>query len=537
MKILTKRGKAFMALACFLFTVYPILYACITYVNGRLIDCVVEGDGDGMLRAALLCAVLTVVGYGMDAALTSSRLAMLADGEVGMKAGIMKNLLRRPLKKFREETDAYFLNLLTTDVEMYQKYLRFIPLFFTSAASILSAAWMLVRMHPALLLAAVISAVIPLVVVEPFSKLGTKCNNAYSKASEEYTNTLKENIEGCETIRISSAESAFQQRYLISSKARQRAWSKSELAGEMGYQTLLSVASLASIVCTVLGGWLTIRGIMSIGMLIAAKTYFVNISNYFSNLTSYIVEIRSTGKIRKKLYDQLNAPCPESSGRLLTAEPEIDYENVSFAFEDRKLYEGFSKRFAYGSCCVVVGESGSGKSTLLKLLLKYYDDYQGMIRLAGQDIRQLSEEEIYRLVGVVNQSPFLFNASLYENITMFSGLPQKDSEEYQDLLSKLNLSSLAQRVGDAPLGDFGDNISGGERQRINIARALKQHPKILIFDEPTTGLDPENVAMIDDFIFNLQGVTRIVISHNWAESYLQKFDEVVQIGDKCIEKV
>ena len=178
----------------------------------------------------------------------------------------------------------------------------------------------------------------------------------------------------------------------------------------------------------------------------------------------------------------------------------------------------------------MVGESGSGKSTLVKLLLKYYDDYQGTISLAGQDIRQLSEREVYKLVGVVDQSPYLFNASLYENITLFSGQPGQGSEEYQALVQKLNLTALAERVGDVPLGDFGDKISGGERQRINIARALRLDPKILVFDEPTTGLDPENVEMINEFIFDLQGVTRIVVSHNWSEDYLGRFDGVIRIG-------
>ena len=81
------------------------------------------------------------------------------------------------------------------------------------------------------------------------------------------------------------------------------------------------------------------------------------------------------------------------------------------------------------------------------------------------------------------------------------------------------------------MGDFGDNISGGERQRINIARASRSHPAILSFDEPTTGLDPENVALIDQFIFDRKDITRIVITHNWAESYLSRFDQVVKIGD------
>ena len=530
MKTLTPKGKRLMALACFLYAAQPVLFVWIAYVNGHLIDCVTTADMDGLLRSALLSAGLTVVSYGMDAAMMSSRLAVIADGEMGLKTGIVGSLLRRPLQKFREEPDAYWLNLLTTDVELFRQYLRYIPLLFTSAASILAASWMLLRMHPLLLLTAVIAAAIPLAVMKPFTKLGTKCANAYSKAAEGYTGVLKETIEGCEIIRAAGAESAFLDRCAAAGRSRQRAWSKNELVGNMTFQTLLSVASLASVACTVLGGWLTVRGVMTVGMLVAAQTYFVNISNYFSNLTGYIVEIRASKKIREKLRGQMDVPCPGDSGLPLAPRPEVVYDNVSFALGGRQLYSGLSARFAPGGCYAVVGESGSGKSTLIKLLLKYYDGYQGTISLAGQDIRRLSEREVYKLVGVVDQTPYLFNASLYENITLFSGRPGQDMEEYRALIQKLHLTALAARVGDAPLGDFGDKISGGERQRINIARALRREPKILVFDEPTTGLDPENVQMINEFIFALQGVTRIVVSHDWSEEYLGRFDGVIMIG-------
>ena len=531
MKILTAKGKWLMALACFLYAAQSVLFACIAYVNGRLIDCVTTADMDGLLRTALVSAGLTLVSYGMDAAMMCSRLAVIADGEMGLKTGIMGNLLRRPLQRFREAPDAYYLNLLTTDVEMFQQYLRYIPLFFTSAASILAASWMLLRMHPLLLLTAIVAAAIPLAVMRPFTKLGTKCANVYSKAAEGYTGVLKETLEGCEVIRGAGAADTFLHRYAAAGRERQRAWSKNDLVGGMTFQTLLSVASLASVACTVLGGWLTIRGVMTVGMLVAAQTYFVNISNYFSNLTGYIVEIRASKKIREKLQRQMDMPCPADSGLPLSPRPEVVYDGVSFALGGRQLYKDLTAHFAPGGCYAVVGESGSGKSTLFRLLLKYYDDYQGTISLAGQDIRRLSEREIYQLVGVVDQTPYLFNASLYDNITLFGSRPGQDAEEYRALIRKLDLTALAERVGDVPLGDLGDKISGGERQRINIARALRLDPKILIFDEPTTGLDPENVEMINEFIFALQGVTRIVVSHNWSEDYLGRFDGVLRIGD------
>ena len=99
------------------------------------------------------------------------------------------------------------------------------------------------------------------------------------------------------------------------------------------------------------------------------------------------------------------------------------------------------------------------------------------------------------------------------------------------MLRDVNLTALAARVGSAPLGDFGDNISGGERQRICIARAMRRKPRVMIFDEPTTGLDPENVAIINEFIFRHKDITRIVISHDWSREYLDRFDGVIRLGE------
>lgn len=168
---------------------------------------------------------------------------------------------------------------------------------------------------------------------------------------------------------------------------------------------------------------------------------------------------------------------------------------------------------------------------MIKLFLKYYDTYSGTIRLDGRDIRELSEQDIYEQVGVISQSPWLFNSSLYENITMCTDTPKEDTKEYKELLAALNLAGLAERVGDKALGDFGDNISGGERQRISLARALRSQVKLMIFDEPTTGLDPENVKIVNDFIFGQEGVTRIVISHDWSDEYQKRFDGIIKIGE------
>ena len=279
-----------------------------------------------------------------------------------------------------------------------------------------------------------------------------------------------------------------------------------------------------------IGGYLAVQGQLSASMLFAACSYFTGLSNGFTNMIEYVINIRSTKNLAEKLTAERTVPASQGSAAVHDDAPLVAYDNVSFSFGERQLYRDLSCEFRPGGCYAVVGESGSGKSTLTKLLLKYYDGYTGAITLGGQDIRTLPEDELYRTIGTVSQTPFLFNASLYDNITFFSRTPAQDSEAYRQLLSDLNLTALAQRVGDASLGDFGDNISGGERQRICIARTIRNHPPILIFDEPTTGLDPENVALIEEFIFRHRSATRIVISHNWDPAYLDRFDGVVRIG-------
>lgn len=527
----TKKSRWLLALACALYAGESVLIAVSVYVNSLILRNAELGDMKAVVSTLLIALGLAVLTYIVVACAVMARLGYISDCELSVKREIMKNILRRPISSFRGKNDAYYLNLLSTDVELYRTdYLNVIPFLFCSVAAIASSVYMLFNMHPWLLIAAVVMAALPMLAIKPFSGLEQRCKNEYSDKSEGYTNILKETVEGYETIRSASKEGQAQNRYMEAGQTRQKAWAKYNFVSTMSFETLMSVAGLSNLVCLGVGSYLVVQGAMAVSTLFAAANYFTSISNNFTNITDYIVTLRSTKEVMAKLKAQSCEPCPEDSGLELNAPPDVVYENVSFAFGERALYSDFSRSFASGGCYAIVGESGSGKSTLIRLLTKYYDDYKGRILLGGRDIRLLSEAEVFAAVGVVNQSPYLFNAALYDNITMFSGSPAKESLEYKRLLEDLNLTALAERVGDAPMGDFGDNISGGERQRINIARTLCKHPSILIFDEPTTGLDPENVKLINEFIFDRAGITRIVVTHNWAEDYLGRFDSVVKLA-------
>lgn len=530
MKNLIKKGKFLLILACLLYSLESVMFAVMAYINGRMIEYAEAKQVEAMLWMIFLSVIFAVLVYLLIAAATWTRLQFLANGVVGMRCGIMKNILRRPLKSFRGEKDAFYINLLTTDIRLYRdNALNQIPFLFCSAAAIISSVVMLWQLNLWLLLAAVVMAAAPLAVTKPFTKWEERKMELFSEKSEVHTNTLKETVEGYETIRTGCGGERFLGRYEQAAETVQKGYSEYEFVSTMSFQTLMSVAGLSSIVCMGLGGWLVVKGALTAGMLFAAVRYFSSLSNNFTNTIEYVIHIRASKKVIAKLDGQRQVECIPNSGIMLTPPMEISYDHVAFAFGERQLYRDFSYRFQAGGCYAVVGESGVGKSTLVKLMLKYYDDYAGTISLAGQDIRKLSEDEIYAMVGVVDQAPYLFNASLYENITLFGNLPAQDSKEYRELLEKLGLSALAKRVEDMPLGDFGDNISGGERQRIAVARALIRRPQMLIFDEPAASLDPVTRDSLNELIFSLHGYTRIVITHDRREDYIARFDGAVNL--------
>lgn len=528
---LSKRGKLCFLLTCLLLVISALSFARFIYYSAEILEHAQAGSLTKLLRASLVSLGFLVIKFITAIGATCSRLAFLSDGTIRMRIDIIRSVFRRPLRSFRGQSDAYYLNLLGADVDMYAtERLNMIPCIFSSAADIVIYAVALFLLSPWLLAISVVLSALPFIVGRLFSKMTQQRKQAYSNATEVFTGTLKEGIEGYEPLRMGQGTPSFMGRFLDSCTLRQRAYSASSMSNTISMQMLYATACVLSVGCTAVGGWLLIRGALSVAMLFAAVSYSGNLSNAFSNIAEYIITIRSTKKIADKLHSERQTDAVPQSVSLASATPEIVYENVSFSFGERRLYKNISFHFKENGCYAIIGESGSGKSTLLKLLLKYYDDYSGTIKLSGHDIRCLSEDEIFEAVGVVDQTPFLFNASLYENIMLFSHDIAEDSEEYRKLLQDVNLTALAERVGNKPLGDFGDNISGGEQQRIGIARTMRRHPRIVLFDEPTTGLDPENVILINNYIFSHKSTLRIVIGHNWDKDYLERFDGIIHVG-------
>jgi len=196
--------------------------------------------------------------------------------------------------------------------------------------------------------------------------------------------------------------------------------------------------------------------------------------------------------------------------------PSIEFKNVSFHYRaDREIIQDISFTIRPGQKLAVVGASGSGKSTLVKLLFRFYDCQSGRIEIDGNDILDLTLHSLRSAIGIVPQDTVLFNDTIYENIRY--GRPDASEEEIRQAIRMAHLDDFIERLPEGMktvVGERGLKLSGGEKQRVAIARTMLKNPAILVFDEATSSLDSKTEGAILKAMREIsEGHTSLVIAH------------------------
>ena len=210
-----------------------------------------------------------------------------------------------------------------------------------------------------------------------------------------------------------------------------------------------------------------------------------------------------------------NPPLKQSDRGFEGKNHDICFEDVHFSYKNTEVIHGIDLTIREGEMAALVGESGSGKSTLARLLVHFYDLDSGKITLGGQDITDMRIEALNDQIAFVSQEQFLFNTSLYENIRL--GKPDASREEVLNAASLAQCDEFLERFPqgiDSKAGDGGKMLSGGERQRISLARALLKDAPIIVLDEATAFIDPENEEKMNAAISEvIRGKTVLIIAH------------------------
>ena len=237
-------------------------------------------------------------------------------------------------------------------------------------------------------------------------------------------------------------------------------------------------------------------------------------------------------QVKPKVQDVADAPA------LTVTAGAIEFKDVSFAYHsERPIIKNLSFQVAPGEKVALVGGSGAGKSTIGKLLFRFYDADQGRIEIDGQNIAAVSQHSVRSAIGVVPQDTVLFNASLLENVRY--GRPDASDEEVKEAIRLAHLDRLVSQLPkgyDTEVGERGLKLSGGEKQRVAIARTVLKQPAILLFDEATSSLDSESEAAIIGAIKDIsQGKSSVVIAHRL--STIVDADRIIVLENgECVEE-
>ena len=502
--------------------VYEILLAFINQnvtLNGILIWCLVGAAG----------YLLRVACHGISTILAHISAYTILEG---IRLKIADRLMKAPLGEVMGRRIGYLKNIIMDKVEDLEPPLAHMIPELTSNLLLPVAIfiWMLVidwRMGLAVLIAPVLAMI-------PMFFLMRNYNSqyaAYMEANNHVNSIIIEYVEGIEVVKAFNQSTSSYEKFVNavqSFKEFTLAWFKST------WKTMnLMMAIMPTTLLGVLpvGLLLVQNGSISPAELAMGIILSLSIVGPLMKATTFINEAKSMEYAVEAANELLNLPMLPDSGKIVSIpRNDIVLEHVTFSYdgsEQNEVLHDVNLELPEGSFTALVGPSGGGKSTIARLIARFWDVTGGNITIGGKNIKELSIRQLSELVSFVTQDNFLFNCSLKENIRL--GNPNATDEEVYAAAKEACCDEFIVRLDkgyDTPAGDAGKRLSGGEKQRIAIARAILKNAPIVILDEATAFTDPQNEDKIQKSIMALsKGKTLLVIAHRL--STIQNADQIV----------
>ena len=502
--------------------VYEILLAFINQnvtLNGILIWCLVGAAG--YLRRVACHGISTILAH-------ISAYTILE----GIRLKIADRLMKAPLGEVMGRRIGYLKNIIMDKVEDLEPPLAHMIPELTSNLLLPVAIfiWMLVidwRMGLAVLISPVLAMI-------PMFFLMRNYNSqyaAYMEANNHVNSIIIEYVEGIEVVKAFNQSTSSYEKFVNavqSFKEFTLAWFKS---------TWKSMNLMMAIMPTTLLGVLPVglllvqNGSISPAELAMGIILSLSIVGPLMKATTFINEAKSMEYAVEAANELLNLPVLPDSGKIVSIpHNDIALKHVTFSYdgsEQNEVLHDVNLELPEGSFTALVGPSGGGKSTIARLIARFWDVTGGSITIGGKNVKELSIRQLSELVSFVTQDNFLFNCSLKENIRL--GNPSATDEEVYAAAKAACCDEFIVRLDkgyDTPAGDAGKRLSGGEKQRIAIARAILKNAPIVILDEATAFTDPQNEDKIQKSIMALsKGKTLLVIAHRL--STIQNADQIV----------
>lgn len=445
------------------------------------------------------------------------------------KQNIYSLIIDKNISSFNEYETSNYISALTNDVNYIEgNYIFSVFDLIKNITVFIASLVVMILYSPLLTIIAIVLSLLPALCSLAVGDKLTVCEKNISDNNASFMHYIKDNLIGFSTIKVFKAEKKMVSLFnksndkLDSSKAR-----KTKVIVTM--ELIQSVTYLISQF-----------GVFFVGAYLCITTdeiepatiiLFVQLMNFILGPLLEIPGIVSKRKACKPLFEKIEKLVNSKKDELenVSFEKNIIISDLNYGIDEKNILNGVDLKIEKNKSYAIVGPSGSGKTTLLNLIIGRTDNYQGCIMYDEKDLKKVSSDSLYEIVTFIEQNVFVFDDSIENNITMFSDVDKKLLDE---VIEKSGLKNLVVEKGlNYKCGENGCNLSGGEKQRIAIARGLLKNSKIMLLDEVTSALDNEVSNTITNNLLDLHDLTKIMITHKLEENILKRFDSIIIMKD------
>ncbi|WP_282925541.1 ATP-binding cassette domain-containing protein [Helcococcus kunzii] len=416
--------------------------------------------------------------------------------------------------------------------EVENKYFSNIINLFYYGSLVIFSAISIISLHWILLITTLFLLLVSLVIPNIASKYIYNAQKRLTETNESYTEEVRDNLESLNILFLSNRINYFKEKMLKYSNEKENEYFRYNITNAKINSLMMLISLISQIGLIVFALYISSLGYTSLGSVLSIASLSGNLFNGVQALVSSITILKSVEAISEKYNDVLE----KNENKNINVINKIVLNDVRFSYGEKQIFDNFNHHFIKKKYALI-GNSGSGKSTLLKLILGIEKPDKGKILINEINLSDINKNSLYKNIAYIEQNIYLINDSIKNNILLGSEI---EDDVFNNILKKVNLLELISSLPNKEntiVTSNGQEISGGEKQRIAIARALVKNVDFIFIDETTSQLDKKNREALENMILSLKDIGVIMISHNYNEETLYKFDEVINLDKNQIATI
>ncbi|MBC5627687.1 ABC transporter ATP-binding protein [Clostridium sp. NSJ-6] len=517
-----------------------IMQVLIALIIQQIVDTAMNKDVNGFIDMIIFSIIFFMIMGINDYLNKTTQFIYIKKTLTDFKEDIFRGILRKNYKDFNSENTAEYISQLTNDINMVEtKYLVPYLEMIGDVVIFVGTTALLLWINPWVTLVVCATSALLFLIPAILGAPTAKRQDDVSKQNSIFTTRIKDIFSGYEVIKSYNIVDNMTEEFLDENSTVENLKFKSNHIQGISQALSMFLGVMSQISTIALGGYFLIKGQLTVGTLFAVVQLANGICWPITWIVSKVTLVKGMKEVNFKLLSIINESKKKiDTVKLESFKKEIELKDITFAYnEDRNALDGLSVSFEKDKKYAIVGRSGSGKSTLLKLLLGYYDDFDGEIALDGYNYDKLDKNSINNHMSIIHQNVYMFDKTLKENIILGKDFNDKVLEKALENSGVSEFLRVLPKGVDSEIGENGNNLSGGQKQRVAIARSLIQNTPILLLDEGTSALDSKTAFEIEDTLLNIEDLTVITVTHKLIDSILKRYDEIIVMDNgNVVEK-